>query len=236
MGELGEIQDLPENGTIVPAEEITPDTTTTSDALTIPQPVITEPEIDYKARSEELEQLNKRHLEQLAGTKAENARKDKLLEEARLDKIAKSYQPAVAEPDDDYNEQPQAQQPLDPTLGRQFLKGVIRTARLEAQEKYEGDKYVPFNKELAAEVETELMALDPTGRSLIDPIAWERGYKIVRGNKIDELIQNQAQTADQVRNAEVAKIVATETLKETIAVETPSQPSIEPKGQTLAEA
>lgn len=202
--------DKPEEN-VDPEIQVTPETPAAIPTETQPEPTkeVTAP--DFQQLYEKEVTKGKRNVERIHGLEKQN-------EDLSVKKIIDALgQPEEVQPQVEVDEEPVAKSTpqINPLLSETIVRNTLRGNKAEMSEKYGTDKYVPWTRELAAEVETELIAIDPTGQVALNPAAWEKGYEIVRGKKINSIMDNRA-------NDELAEKTKRDAV---IAATTPTAPS-----------
>lgn len=183
---------------------------------------------ELSAQLAEVERKSIRYKEQLQG-------REKEVEELKSLSIARSFFGDVSTEKPKVTEDPETE-PVKKTIVNErteadvyrdtlIVQSAIRSIREDLAAKYGSDEDVPF---IAEEIQSEIGRLDPSGKSLLSPQAWETTYQAVRGRRLSEIREKYASKAEQV--------TATETIKLTDAPSVPTNDSPSGDGLSFMEA
>jgi hypothetical protein len=220
---------------IKPVTEGTPEETTpelAAESKEVEQPTVVEPaqKSETEILQEEIEALkakNERHLQQLRG-------KDKLIEDLKTKEIAKKLdvvdkEPVTANNDEyTYDAEPQPEptparrQPQSSVQTEILVKSAISMNKNTMFEDYASDNVLPWNKEVAKQVEAEILRRDPNKTSILNEGTWETTYHLLRSKVASEKLAEQAKTTEKKTQAEADRrakvLVEKEKAKQSVPV------------------
>lgn len=149
-----------------------------------------------RARAERLKQ-------QLAG-------REKQVEELQTSVLARRF---FEEPEEEKAPAPQEKQEgqqkkqvnsADRVRDEMLIKATLKDIKDDMQSRYGADKHVPFDSQ---EVQRRILEADPQGTSLLNPQIWEYMYKVIRGEKLDEITSKYESEKKAIVDKEDSKMV-----------------------------